>query len=460
MWENETVVLVTSLKKRILSGKDRIRFRKISSESAVPNFIKALFKGCVETYLDKEKPLTVQSTPHFDLKPDDLETLRNRFLDVFREAAVFSDKEVESILREALVLRLNYLVKPVDTMRRLLYDKKETVDQAEMEAVLGSFTNVLPYAEDVQGECQRLGKTTISREEFGKIVTDLLHRFEENDPVKIVLRDLNVLTEFLSETKGEEITRIEGSVLQDFLADRNFWGFRRAVDVELKLGKEDFDVMDIEMTMKRYLELKDEFSKDSQAEEEVQTEEAIEEKKEKQEKKKDIIELVEESPKEEEPLVVVEDKLQLDDMLDVESVVEKQAEESEETEEMKEEKKEEVSQKSMRIIRRTGKKEEDKPDTKSDAEEDVEPGQRKGLREFIETKTEKVFIKKLFGGDGAEYEQLINKLDEAESWRVAKILIDNELFKRDVDPFSREAIKLVDLVYGLYYPEEGVGGKK
>ena len=55
---------------------------------------------------------------------------------------------------------------------------------------------------------------------------------------------------------------------------------------------------------------------------------------------------------------------------------------------------------------------------------------------------------------------MVNKLEEAESWRVAKILIDNELFKRDVDPFSREAIKLVDTVYTHYYPEEGVGGKK
>jgi hypothetical protein len=51
------------------------------------------------------------------------------------------------------------------------------------------------------------------------------------------------------------------------------------------------------------------------------------------------------------------------------------------------------------------------------------------------------------------------KLDLAESWRAAKVLIDNELYKRDVDPFSREAIKLVDMVYSRYYPEEGVGGK-
>ena len=75
-------------------------------------------------------------------------------------------------------------------------------------------------------------------------------------------------------------------------------------------------------------------------------------------------------------------------------------------------------------------------------------------------KLEKTFVKKLFGGEQEGFEDLLGRLEEAESWRVAKILIDNELFKRDVDPFSREAIKLVDLVYILYYPEEGVGGRK
>jgi len=94
------------------------------------------------------------------------------------------------------------------------------------------------------------------------------------------------------------------------------------------------------------------------------------------------------------------------------------------------------------------------------SERDDTQVKREGLKNFIDSKTEKAFVKKLFGGDAAAYELLLGKLNEAESWREAKILIDNELFKRDVDPFSREAIKLVDLAYNHYYPEEGLGGKK
>jgi hypothetical protein len=63
------------------------------------------------------------------------------------------------------------------------------------------------------------------------------------------------------ETKGEEVERVEGPVVQEFLADRNVWGFRRAIEVEIKLGKDDFNTGDLEITLRRYQELKAEFSK-------------------------------------------------------------------------------------------------------------------------------------------------------------------------------------------------------
>ena len=53
MWEDENVVLVTSLKKRILGGKDSVRFSQISADKGIPAFIKTMFKDRVERYIDK-----------------------------------------------------------------------------------------------------------------------------------------------------------------------------------------------------------------------------------------------------------------------------------------------------------------------------------------------------------------------------------------------------------------------
>lgn len=483
MWDNETIVLVVSFKKRILSGKDKVRYSKIFADSAIPPFIKNLFQKRLEKYLTTESPFIIQPTPHFDLSQEDIDKLGGRFLEVLREVACFRDEEVESILREALVLRLDFLVKPVDTMRKILFDSRTSIEIRDMEKTLEPFSRLLPYAEQLIGECKRLGYKTIEPDEYGNLISDIIQNATKEDPIKNVLHDFSVTTDYLSETKGEEISRVEGQVLQEFLADRNLWSFRRALDVEMKLGKEDFDSADLEMIFKRYQELKEAFLKNGTPLQADHDEKMI------------IKEVFKSETKSTGQQKSVDQKIDPFESLSLKeekipSIPEPESDENQETWDLNEvlakespilefegiqdtpaiqieEKPKPV--KSMRIIRREQKEEEPGENEINPIEKDLvsesfeKPETRvkqAGLKQLIDDKTEKVFIKKLFNGDASSYEKLLGKLDEAESWRVAKILIDNELFKRDVDPFSREAIKLVDLIYSRYYPEEGIGGGK
>ncbi len=478
MWENETIVLVVSLKKRILSGKEKVRFAKISADSAIPPFIKILFQKRIEKYLLSESPFSIQPTAHFDLQPDDLENLKGRFIDVLREIACFHEDEVESILREALVLRLDYLIKPVDTMRKILFEERPSIGIHELEEKMEPFSKLLPYGEQLLGECKRLGYKTIEQDEFGNIIPDLLQKATKDNPIKTVLHDFSVATDFLSETKGEEFLRVEGQVLQEFLADRNLWGFRRALEVEMRLGKEDFDAADLEMTLKRYQELKETFIKNGMNYPKSEPEQKFvikEVKKPKSEIAADEIKIEKESAPIE-TISVSDEKIletgpddkseswDLDEVLDQENPILELEDVKEKAPDVRTDEKQ-AAPKTMRIIRREQKEEElgESEITSLDTELGVEKkgleSKPSGLKNLIDERTEKVFIKKLFEGDATSYEKLLEKLDEAESWRVAKILIDNELFKRDVDPFSREAIKLVDLIYSRYYPEESIGGK-
>jgi len=511
MWENEIVVLVTSLKKRLLEGNEKVRFGKISSDDGIPGFVKSIFENQVQLFLKEESPLLIRATKHFNFEPKDIENLKTRLLKIFCEAASFQDEEVENVLRDALIIRLNYLVKPVDTMRRILFEKSDKIVLQDIEYQLAGFKTLLPYADRFLDECQKKqGVSSLTSADYGKVITDIVEQIMEKDPVKVVLHDYSVLKNFLSETKGEEINRIEGAVVQEFLADRNLWGFRRALDVEMKLGSEDFAATDLEVTLKRYVELKDEFSKSSSnkekgtptliEEEPVQLfeQEQIMEKKEKETIEPEIKEQDLKEPEQEqselkepeqkpesiesEPEEVVkkeetEDVMEIpasdaespimDGELDIGGVFDEPEASNEnivvgEPAPAVEEKPKPA--RPMRIIRREQKegdeaKDIDKtPGSIGEPDIDINKESSASLRKFIDEKTDKTFVKKLFNGDSESYEQLLTKLDDAESWRVAKILIDNELFKRDIDPFSREAIKLVDLVYGRYYPEEGVGG--
>ena len=486
MWENETVVLATSLRKRLLGDASSVRFGKISSDTGIPVFIQVQFQNRVEKYLKEESPLTLQNTPHFQFREEELALLRGRFMDAFRETATFDVKEIDQILQEALTVKLDYLVKPSATMRKLLFNGITSVSVKALEDVLSPFTKVLPYAETLVKTCRNHQLSALEQDNYGNMMENVFQEIFSGNPIQAVLSDYASLHEFLSETKGETVLKSEGNLLLDFFSDRNLWGFRRAVEVEMKLGRADFDATALEMTLKRYEEFKQDFPVASSS---VQVEKATVEKK---EESKALDFDLEPEPKEVKPEVKPEPEQKEED--DIKSVLndimkEKSAdvktseaevtvkkENTEDKDDLEaegvwdledvlgedelgpigkkespeiEKKTEQAKPKGMGLVRR------DQEEEESDVV-DVKPS--KGLRSFITDKTEKGFIKKLFGGDEAAYDELIDKLDEAESWRVAKILIDNELFKRDVDPFSREAIRLVDMVYSRYYPEEGIGG--
>jgi len=258
-------------------------------------------------------------------------------------------------------------------------------------------------------------------------------------------------------------------LLKDFMMDRQQAGFAKAVGVEVKLGRNEFNSADLTVTLKRYQELRSEFSNTVEQQpvqpvEVVGTEASIE-----------PLSLDVPTPAAESPALVHKEKslpvepveeevIELADDWDLdetttpvpEPLSKETVEEISTTETAPPVATEEKTPKGMRIIRRE-QSEEEAAAPVPEAQKSKRP--ELDLRSLIDTRTEKSFVKKLFGGDRDAYDSLLDKLNDAESWRVAKILIDNELFKRDVDPFSREAIKLVDLVYGRYYPEENAGGQ-
>jgi hypothetical protein len=79
------------------------------------------------------------------------------------------------------------------------------------------------------------------------------------------------------------------------------------------------------------------------------------------------------------------------------------------------------------------------------------PGPYPSIHTLIDAKDSKVFVLKLFERDERAYQTFIDKVDRIDKWREAKQLIDWELNKRKLDPYSREAVKLGDVVFSKYF---------
>ncbi|MFQ5632341.1 MAG: hypothetical protein ACE5I1_26525, partial [bacterium] len=70
---------------------------------------------------------------------------------------------------------------------------------------------------------------------------------------------------------------------------------------------------------------------------------------------------------------------------------------------------------------------------------------------IIDNKSRTVFIKKIFSKDKLAYVEFIDQIEEKDSWKEAKAILDAELASRKISPFCREAVKLSDLIFAKYF---------
>ncbi|MBD3385781.1 hypothetical protein GF407_12750 [candidate division KSB1 bacterium] len=79
------------------------------------------------------------------------------------------------------------------------------------------------------------------------------------------------------------------------------------------------------------------------------------------------------------------------------------------------------------------------------------PGPYPSVYTLIEKKDYKTLVKKLFKKDEEAFIHFMDKVDQEDQWRKAKQIIDGELEKRNLDKFSREALKLGNIVFSKYF---------
>ena len=79
------------------------------------------------------------------------------------------------------------------------------------------------------------------------------------------------------------------------------------------------------------------------------------------------------------------------------------------------------------------------------------PGPYPSIFESIEKKDKKTFVRKIFRKNEIAFKDFLVRVDKVSKWRDAKQLIDWEMEKRQVDPYSKEAVRLGDLVFAKFF---------
>ncbi|MEK7729762.1 MAG: hypothetical protein AAB354_15250, partial [candidate division KSB1 bacterium] len=73
------------------------------------------------------------------------------------------------------------------------------------------------------------------------------------------------------------------------------------------------------------------------------------------------------------------------------------------------------------------------------------------LANLIDEKNRKLFIKSIFQRDDEAYMDFVQRLEVIQSWKEAKALFDGELNRRKINPYTKEAIRFSDVIFGRYF---------
>jgi hypothetical protein len=84
------------------------------------------------------------------------------------------------------------------------------------------------------------------------------------------------------------------------------------------------------------------------------------------------------------------------------------------------------------------------------------PGPYPSLTKLIDEKKRRVFIKKVFQKKLDAYLSFIERLEPVQAWKEAKALLDHEFQQHKVNPYSKEAVQLSDLVFSRYFTKRSL----
>lgn len=82
--------------------------------------------------------------------------------------------------------------------------------------------------------------------------------------------------------------------------------------------------------------------------------------------------------------------------------------------------------------------------------------QLKSLSQLFAYEQRRLFVKKLFAGEEAPFEQLCNALEPAADWREAHRMLEECWKTHRIDSMKKEAKLFSDLVYKRYFPNDAL----
>ncbi|MFZ5518105.1 MAG: hypothetical protein ACOY90_15780 [Candidatus Zhuqueibacterota bacterium] len=431
--ENEKRLLAATVRERLIGNRNIILYKELL-ENKIPKFLKNYLQNSVQKFVHTEEPVQFNNSKRFDLEDEKINHLKILIIKAFEEATIFSRDELIEIINRTVRLQFDLLVQPGATLIKIFYRNKSDRVQNEVLQILDGLEDRRIFVKTLIKNIREFDQYHIVEVDF----KNLLHKTEkevyETNFISAFLSDVLAFAEFLSYIHGRKENQMSTELVKLLLTERN----NNSYSERIKAFKEDS--VEISKIPQLFGDINDRALKvegDNNHNEDdlekfiMNPDETIQ-----------PIELEDKSK-------VYESEIRLsfgenDKTFDRDDSDVKIADRSSDSRPAKAK---------HPIITNVGKDPLDMIITRSKIEEQPS-GPLTSLEYLIDEKSKKFIIKRIFKNDDFAYTQFIRKLEIIHSWKKAKIVIDKELLNRSIQPFSKEALRLGDLVFNRYFPKK------
>ncbi|MFQ5708871.1 MAG: hypothetical protein ACE5HO_15550 [bacterium] len=430
LWSREKDRLSDILTARVLYGKQRVSCREIL-QGNFPEIFKAYIKQQAHRIYLHENPIRVLPTDRFDLEKlpfdDELQALTESFVN----ETLFTRQEVHQFAKLTVHFKFDVMVRPRQTIERLLYEKTEAHNKDDLLVVLQGLGDDRPFIQKLLYFLENLDTDDIDYDRFKEITRFSEKEVYKSKPISAILIEISHLNELEESITGKNRPGIQTKWLLGMLLER---GLNRMVEglKEEVMAKSFWTYEEVENALERNLVVGslEEITSDENGELTFD------------------FQISKPTPELSNEIVTLEE------IQDIETTVDNSFSFEQDDGPVTD---------SIRIQFAEG----DEPALETKTfngfgfgetliinRKDIEtqpPGPYPNLRTLINPKTRKVFIKKIFSKNKEAYSEFIERLEQLDRWKDAKALIDSELFKRNISPYSKEAVLLGDVVFSRYF---------
>jgi hypothetical protein len=484
-WEQEKAKLSLALTERLLRGRDAIGFPELMASpllhherlAGLGEIALAVLRRHAREIIRQEKPLVLQSKRRFELDDAEIRAPLRKLRDLLAERMVFDKNELHAALSFGLRLQFDVITKPAAMLERLIYQHAVTRDQDDVIVILQGFEENHSFVAHLQKLLAEHPNHSITKEAFVALCRRAEKEIYGQRGVSALIVDLQTYQNFCAVIGPSSYHRLEAPIVLSMLHERGMEELAERAMPDLvqqawwsipeieHLFEERTSAMELppapqetpEPSLAPEVELGRLLKETANAIESPAVDQIDE-----QEKAGITAEIKEQSWPQE--------NAQIDlDLSPAETPGDLAVAEMEVPSNGKEVAVEPATSELSDIAIEPSLEidaapvpprpkimyhdaDDDEPQMIEHAKIEAQPpGPYPSFTRLVDEKSRRDFIKKIFHKDLEAYLAFIEQIEEMQTWKEAKAFLDRELQQRKVNPYSKEAVRLSDVVFSRYF---------